>query len=99
MYKRQFSACCEPGGAAAFLVAALATATVLQLASAFGRGRLLAAAAAAMAVFATIALPTVRAGLFAFANQLIARFDETFDAYAALLPVAEGCLLYTSRCV
>lgn len=85
-----FSACCEPGGAAAFLVAALATATVLQLASAFGRGRLLAAAAAAMAVFATIALPTVRAGLFAFANQLIARFDETFDAYAALLPVAEG---------
>lgn len=87
-----FSACATAGQMTAFAAAGLATVLAVHVLRAFGRGARFvptaAVGAAVCAAVATMALPTFRSELFGFANQLIARFDDAFEAYVPLLPVA-----------
>lgn len=96
-----FSSCAAPADGALFLMAALVMTGGLLALSVLGRGeRFVAGGAVVVAlasVAALVAAPSFRAGLFGFANQLIARFDDVFNAYVPLLPAtgeASGWLFF-----
>lgn len=89
-----FEYCISASNMMLFLGSALVMMLVTQILYAFKNGSrvvaILAVLLAVLALAALLVLTSFRAGLFAFANQLISRFDDAFNAYFALFPALDG---------
>ncbi len=89
-----FSECVSLSASLVFAVVACVVAAIVQVCSLNGVSnfvlRLVGIATLLLNALAALLLPSFRAGLFSFCNQLIMRFDDVFNAYVPLFPAASS---------